>query len=186
MAGINVEPRPPQPGLYPWPFWYPFPGWLPEGSWQAGLATGLMGAAAGNIFLRGVRFLYGLGRGIEGLGIGDSDLMMMAGSFVGWQVVLTAFVAAIFPALIVGIGQLVFRGKEALPFGPSLALGVMIALLCWRWIAPIAWIYLSDAELMGGGVIVGAIMLLLISFVLRLIRGSGPPENFDDAGKVAG
>ena len=37
-------------------------------SWQLGLATGLAGVLAGMVTLRGVRFLFGLGRGKEGLG----------------------------------------------------------------------------------------------------------------------
>ena len=67
------------------------PRWLPAGSPQLGLATGLAGAVTGMVLLRGVRFLFGLGRGLEGMGVGDADLMMMAGAFVGWQPVVAAF-----------------------------------------------------------------------------------------------
>ena len=93
-------------GLYPWPVWYPLPDWLSPNSWQLGLATGLAGALAGMLAMRVVRFMYGISRGIEGLGVGDADLMMMAGAFVGWQpVVLACFVAA-FPGLFFGLVQL--------------------------------------------------------------------------------
>src|SRR5581483_8158228 len=103
--GANVA-VPPYPGTYPWPVWYPLPDWLPPGSWRLGLATGLAGALAGMAVLRAIRFLFSLGRGIEGLGVGDADLMMMAGSFVGWQAVLVAFVVAVFPGLFFALGQM--------------------------------------------------------------------------------
>ena len=92
-----INPVPPYPGAYPWPVWYPLPAWLPPGSWQLGLATGLAGALAGLLMLRGVRLLFGLGRGVEGLGVGDADLMMMAGAFVGWQPVVLAFFISVGP-----------------------------------------------------------------------------------------
>jgi leader peptidase (prepilin peptidase) / N-methyltransferase len=182
-AGIGAEPRPPHPGLYAWPVWYPFPPGLPRGSWQLGLVTGLAGAAAGNIVLRMVRLLFKMGRGIEGLGIGDADLMMMAGSFVGWQVILVAFAAGVFPAMFVGVAQLVFRGKQLLPFGPSLAIGVMLALLCWPRIAPRAWLYLSDAPTMLALSVLAGVLLIVLAFFFRLIRGVEPPEALDEVGK---
>ena len=113
------------PGLYPWPVWGPAARrWLPPGSWQLGLATGLAGVLAGMVMLRAVRFLFGLGRGKEGLGVGDADLMMMAGSLprlaAGGRRLLRR---ASSPALFFGIVQLICRGDQALPFGPSLAAG---------------------------------------------------------------
>ena len=180
---IGANPQAPSPGLYAWPVWFPFPKGFPAGSWQLGLLTGLAGAAAGNVVLRMVRFLFGLGRGIEGLGIGDSDLMMMAGSFVGWQVILVAFAAGVFPALVFGILQAVLRGKQAMPFGPSLAVGVMVALLWWYWIAPRAWLLLSDPFMLAFFGIVCPVMFVVIAFGLRIFRGPGPPDDFNDPGK---
>jgi leader peptidase (prepilin peptidase)/N-methyltransferase len=186
VATMLVDPpRPPEPGLYAWPIWWPLSNWLPPGSWQLGLMTGLAGAAAGNIVLRTVRFLFGFARGIEGLGIGDADLMMMAGSFVGWQVVLVAFAAGVFPALLFGIALIVTRRKEVLPFGPSLAIGVMIAVLCWKWIAPRAWLLLSDLEMLTLFGVVCPLLFVAIAFCLRLIRGTNPIEEGDEAGKVS-
>lgn len=182
VGGI-VPPRPPEPGLYAWPVWYPLSDWCPPGSWQVGLLTGLAGAAAGNVVLRVVRFVFGLGRGIEGLGIGDADLMMMAGSFVGWQVILVAFGAGVFPALLFGVVQIASRGKQVMPFGPSLAAGVMVALLCWPWIAPRAWLLLSDTWMLGFLGIVAPTLLLATAYVLRITRGVEPPDDNDDAGK---
>jgi leader peptidase (prepilin peptidase)/N-methyltransferase len=60
--------RGPAPGLYAWPVWYPLPAWLPAGTWKLGLLTGLAGAAAGMVVLRGVRFVFSWARGLEGMG----------------------------------------------------------------------------------------------------------------------
>jgi leader peptidase (prepilin peptidase)/N-methyltransferase len=163
-------------GLYPWPVWYPLPAWLPPGSWQLGLATGLAGAAAGMICLRAVRFLFGLGRGIEGLGVGDADLMMMAGSFVGWQPVLVSFFVALGPGLFFGVAQVVRRGEQALPFGPSLALGVVLTVWLWPLIGDVEPLRLLFFDPIFLAVVAGAGagMLLAISFLLRLGRGTPP------------
>jgi leader peptidase (prepilin peptidase)/N-methyltransferase len=161
----------PPPAIYPWPVWYPLPDWLPKGSWQLGLATGLAGALAGMILLRGVRFLFGLGRGIEGLGMGDADLMMMAGAFVGWQPVVVAFFVSVFPALFFGVIQVARKGNQALPFGPSLSAGVLITLLAWPHLGPPFQMVFFHAQFMGILVAAGALMLLITSFLLRMVRG---------------
>jgi leader peptidase (prepilin peptidase)/N-methyltransferase len=161
------------PGVFPWPVWHPsqLPAWLPQGSWQLGLATSIAGIVAGMLVLRAVRFLFGVGRGVEGLGIGDADLMMMAGSFIGWQPVLLAFFVSVIPGLFFGILHLLRRGNQALPFGPSLAMGVIITLLGWRVIGehfrPVFFIPAVLAFMAGAG----TVLLLVMSFVLRLLGG---------------
>src|SRR5207247_2138324 len=103
----------PKPGLYPWPFCGPLPAFCqPGGNWQTGLLTGVLGAAVGTLMLRAIRFLFGLGLGVEALGLGDADLMMMAGSFLGWQPVVVAFFVGVFAGLIFGVAQLVLRGDN--------------------------------------------------------------------------
>jgi len=165
---------PPLPaGIYPWPVWDVLPDWLPAGSWRLGLATSLAGALVGMVVLRGVRFLFGLGRGIEGVGMGDADLMMMAGSFVGWQPILVAFFISVFPALFFGLARLLVKGDQALPFGPSLAAGVMLTLLDWPAIGGHFRPVFFDAWILGVLGVAGAVFLLLTSFLLRLIRGTG-------------
>lgn len=173
-AHLRPGPFPPVPGAYPWPVWYPLPDYSPPGSWRLGLATGLAGALAGMLTLRWVRFLFGLGRGIEGLGVGDADLMMMAGAFIGWQPVVVAFFVSVIPALFFAIAQLAIKGEQALPFGPSLAVGVLVTLLAWPHLGPHFRVLFFDGHFLAflGGA--GAILLLLTSFLLRLIRGTEP------------
>ena len=87
MPGIMLPPQadwclvPPGRGLYPWPVWGPPPAWMPGGSHLLGLATGLAGILVGTWMLRGVRAVFTRGLGQEALGLGDADLMMMAGTF---------------------------------------------------------------------------------------------------------
>ncbi len=169
-----------EPGLYPWPIWPPkeLPAWLAPGSWQLGLATGLAGALAGMVVLRAVRFLFGLGRGKEGLGIGDADVMMMAGAFLGWQPTLIAFFVGVFAALFFGVVQLIRRGDQALAFGPALGVGAVVTLLTWPTLGRLPTVYMlfSEAWVLGGLAVVGAVFLLLASFLLRLVRGPEPAE----------
>jgi leader peptidase (prepilin peptidase)/N-methyltransferase len=103
----------PPMGLYPWPLWWPLPAWLPPGSWQLGLATGLVGLLVGTLMLRAVRFLFSTGLGVEALGLGDADLMMMAGSFLGWQPVIVAFFISVLPGLLFAVVHFSLRRRMA-------------------------------------------------------------------------
>ena len=158
-------------GLYPWPFWGPLPAWFaPGGNWQMGLATGLAGVLAGTLMLRAIRFLFGLGLGIEALGLGDADLMMMAGSFLGWQPVVVGFFIGVFAGLLFGILQWVVRGENMLPFGPGLAIGVVVSFLCWRWIGPnLQQAFFNPYIILAVGGL-GCFLLLAASYCLRVLR----------------
>jgi leader peptidase (prepilin peptidase)/N-methyltransferase len=159
-------------GIYPWPVWGPLPDFLaPGGNWQTGLATGLVGFLMGTFLLRGVGFLFSKGLGRDALGLGDADLMMMAGCFLGWQPIVVAFFISVVPALFFGIFNLVIRKDDSLPYGPSLAAGLMITLLTWRWLGP----YLQPLFFWGTLLLVlagiGATFMLGSSYLLRLARG---------------
>jgi leader peptidase (prepilin peptidase) / N-methyltransferase len=123
-------------GVYSWPLWGPLPDWLPPGSLQLGLLTGLAGAAAGNLMMRSIRFVFEQGMGKEALGLGDADLMMMTGAFLGWQMVVVSFFFGTFAALFFALPMYLLRGSRLLPFGPGLAIGIMTTMLGWRWIGP--------------------------------------------------
>ncbi|HKI30694.1 MAG TPA: prepilin peptidase [Gemmataceae bacterium] len=178
--GHGLRMHAPTAGLYAWPVWYPLPAWLEAGSWQLGLATGLAGVLAGTLLLRAVRFVFGLGRGIEGLGVGDADLMMMAGAFLGWQPVVIAFFVSVAPALLIGVTQMLFRGGQELAFGPSLSLGIVLTMLGWQWLAPQMTAYFFDATLLLILVLAGVVLIFVVSFLMRLVRGpgdEGPPKK---------
>jgi len=82
----------------------------------------------------------------------------------------------VFPGLVFAIGQLIFRGSQALPFGPSLAIGVVLAVLGWPvlggYFLPVMFdpIFLA---LMAGA---GSVGFLFLAFrFLRLVRGGAGP-----------
>jgi leader peptidase (prepilin peptidase) / N-methyltransferase len=160
-------------GVYPWPVWGPLPSWLPPGSWQLGLATGLAGVLAGTFMMRGIGFLFSRGLGKEALGLGDADLMMMAGAFLGWQPIVAAFFLSVFPALIVGILNIVIKRDNSLPFGPSLAAAIIATFLCWRWIGPHLQPVFFSAQIMGALVVLGAVFMLVSSCMIRLLFRRG-------------
>jgi leader peptidase (prepilin peptidase) / N-methyltransferase len=131
----------------------------------------------GTLLLRITGFLFSKGLGKEALGLGDADLMMMAGAFLGWQMVLVAFFLSVAPALLFGIIQLLVRRDNSLPFGPSLSLGIMATCLAWQPIGAKLRPVLFDGEILlwGGGLC--AILMFVLSFVMRLMRRKEEPEQ---------
>jgi leader peptidase (prepilin peptidase)/N-methyltransferase len=196
-------------GVYSWPVWGPLPpGLAPGGNWQTGLATGFAGFLAGTLLLRIVRFLFGLGRGKEymddphpeakawgplwrgwdwvgrvggkALGLGDADLMMMAGAFLGWQPTLAAFFLSVVPGLVFGMVQIFLRSEQQLPFGPALAIGVLLAALGWHEIAPQVQVFFFNGPFIAALAGIACTLLLIAGYVLRTMKGWGGstgPEN---------
>jgi leader peptidase (prepilin peptidase)/N-methyltransferase len=163
---FNVNPADLPRGLYAWPVWGPVPHWLWEHRWALGLVTGLAGAAAGMALLRLVKFMFEKGLGTEALGMGDADLMMLAGAFIGWQPVVAAFFVGTFVALPLGLALRFGRGERTLPFGPGLAIGVLITVYWWPWLGPALQpmffddvIVLIAAGLLVGGLFIGSLVL---------------------------
>jgi leader peptidase (prepilin peptidase)/N-methyltransferase len=78
-----------------------------------------------------------------GMGGGDMKLGAMLGAFLGWKLGLLALLLGVLSGGLVAVALLLFRRKgrkEAIPFGPYLALGGALALL---WGEPILTWYLS-------------------------------------------
>ena len=172
----------------------------PGGNWQTGLATGLAGMVAGTLMLRGVRFLFGIGMGSEymedapgpeegqsswfggrlvswvgrvggkALGLGDADLMMMAGAFLGWQPILVAFVLAVPVGMVFGLSQAAVRGHTTLPFGPALAIGVMMTCLGWRAIGPRVQSFFFDVPFVLALAGVCCVLMIGGGYLIRLVR----------------
>jgi leader peptidase (prepilin peptidase)/N-methyltransferase len=184
---VMVPPQGPQPGFQPWPVWGPLPAWLPPGSWQLGLVTGLAGALAGTGMLRAVKFLFERGLGKEALGLGDADLMMMAGAFLGWQIVVASFfvgaLVALAFALVPMFARFVWRSLRArrlalgrtddtsLPFGPGLAVGTALTWLAWGRIGPAFQVVFFNGYLVAGLAVVGGVLIFLISAALGRAQG---------------
>jgi leader peptidase (prepilin peptidase)/N-methyltransferase len=67
----------------------------------------------------------------EGMGGGDVKLLAMIGAFLGWKAVILTILLSSLIGSITGIIIMVLKGKDfkyAIPFGPFLSLGAMIAL----------------------------------------------------------
>jgi leader peptidase (prepilin peptidase)/N-methyltransferase len=96
-------------------------------SWPAVLVDSLLGILiGGGIFLAIILASGG------GMGGGDMKLGAMLGAFLGWQLGLLALMLAVLTGGLVAVALLALgrRGrKEAIPFGPFLALGGAVAFL---------------------------------------------------------
>ena len=67
----------------------------------------------------------------EGMGGGDVKLLAMIGAFLGWKAVVLTILLSSLIGSITGIIIMVSKGKDfkyAIPFGPFLSLGAVIAL----------------------------------------------------------
>jgi len=67
----------------------------------------------------------------EGMGGGDVKLLAMIGAFLGWDAVILTILLSSFIGSMTGIVIIVLKGKNfkyAIPFGPFLSLGAVIAL----------------------------------------------------------
>jgi leader peptidase (prepilin peptidase)/N-methyltransferase len=158
-------------GMTLWPFAGPPPSWAPAGSWKLGLLNGVIGALAGTFIVRSVKFLFEVGLGKEALGLGDADLLMMAGAFLGWQVAVIGFFVGALAALVLYVPNLVVgvaRGRAVggeLSFGPGLAVGVVATWLGWPWVSDSAralfdpFILGVIAACIGGGILIAGLLL---------------------------
>lgn len=98
----------------------------------AGPTDSVIGAAAGYLSLWSVYWLFRLVTGKEGMGHGDFKLLAMLGAWTGWQLLLPIILISSVIGAIVGIGLILFRGRERgkpIPFGPYLAAAGWVALL---------------------------------------------------------
>jgi leader peptidase (prepilin peptidase)/N-methyltransferase len=154
-----------------WPFTGPPPDWAPAGSWQLGVMNGLVGAAAGMFIGRSIKFLFETGFQNDALGLGDADLLMMIGAFLGWQPAALALPIGALVTLPVIIPLKLWarlRGKSAgneLPFGPGIAAGAVVVWFGWPWLSGLAQplfdpvILAFVSVVMGGGMLAAGLIL---------------------------
>ena len=161
-------------GVQPWPFWGPTFNFAPPGSWQLGLLTSVIGALVGSLVIRATKWMFETGFGREALGLGDADLLMMAGAFLGWQIVVLSLFVGSFAALILKVLEALLRKKAVpgtpapagtsisgppqsreLPFGPGLAIGVVVTWFAWPRLSPRLQFPFFD----------GTMMLMLVGFM---------------------
>jgi leader peptidase (prepilin peptidase)/N-methyltransferase len=114
----------------------------------------LLGTLAGGGILWAVAWGYERATGVEGMGLGDVKLLAMIGAFLGWQAIPLVLIVASVTGSLAGLVLIVVRGgsrtgrrvvrllgiralpsfarraarRTAIPFGPFLALGALLAL----------------------------------------------------------
>jgi prepilin signal peptidase PulO-like enzyme (type II secretory pathway) len=108
---------------------------------RAGLVTALVGLVGGGGIVWAVRLIGTAALRREAMGFGDVTLMMMIGTFLGWQACLVAFFIAPFAGLFAGLAQLVFRRDDVIPYGPFLCLAAAATVVgwaaIWSWAEPL-------------------------------------------------
>jgi leader peptidase (prepilin peptidase)/N-methyltransferase len=178
-------------GVQPWPFWGPTFEFAPPGSWKLGLLNSVIGALAGSLVVRAMKWLFETGLGREALGLGDADLMMMAGAFLGWQIAVLSVFAGAFAAIVFYLlGRLSRRSTtpaappaatpvtgpadaRELAFGPGLAVGVVATWIAWPWLGPQVQFPFFDDTVM---VILVIVMAVATLGAALLLRGRVAPE----------
>jgi prepilin signal peptidase PulO-like enzyme (type II secretory pathway) len=106
-----------------------------------GMLTALIGLAASGGLVWAIRRIGTFSLKREAMGFGDVTLMMMIGTFLGWQAGLVLFFLAPFAGLVIGLLQLVFRRDDVIPYGPFLCLAAAVCVVgwasVWMWAQPI-------------------------------------------------
>ena len=100
---------------------------IPQLTFRNSLIGILLGG--GSLFLVATLYQWLFKR--EGMGGGDVKLLAMIGAFLGWKAVLLTILLSSLIGSITGILIMVMKGKDfkyAIPFGPFLSLGAVIAL----------------------------------------------------------
>ena len=109
------------------------------------------------------------------MGVGDADLMMMAGAFLGWQVVVIASSCRSCRGWCSPSRNLIIRRTQALPFGPSLAVGVVLTVLAWpalgNYVGPLFFDKWFLSLVFGGGAMLLFVLALLL-WVFRWLMGA--------------
>ena len=94
--------------------------------------------AIGGLAVAGCVLLLVLGMekllGREAMGGGDIKLLFLTGLFLGWKRNLLCLVAACVIGIVWGLLQKKRDGGEAIPWGPSIALGAWLTALCGQQI----------------------------------------------------
>ena len=104
--------------------------WWGGHAWM-GLLTALVGLAVSGGMVWVVRLVGTAALRREAMGFGDVTLMMMIGTFLGWQAGVIIFFVAPFAGLVIGILQMLLHRDDVIPYGPFLCLGALAVAVRW-------------------------------------------------------
>jgi prepilin signal peptidase PulO-like enzyme (type II secretory pathway) len=144
--------------------------WTFGGANWAGLLTALVGLVGGGGIVWAVRLIGAAALRKEAMGFGDVLLMMMIGTFIGWQASLIVFFIAPFAGLVIGLLNLLVRRDESIPYGPFLCLATLVVILAWAAIWSWAEIYFSIGWLVPGVLVACLAAMTVMLLVMRLAR----------------
>jgi leader peptidase (prepilin peptidase)/N-methyltransferase len=108
------------------------------------IQSAIIGAVAGYLILWGFYWLFKLITGKEGMGYGDFKMLAAIGAWFGWAMLPAVILVSSISGSIIGIALMVFAKKgrnNAIPFGPYLALGGIVALF---WGHQLSHLYLAS------------------------------------------
>ncbi|HED52840.1 MAG TPA: prepilin peptidase [Phycisphaerales bacterium] len=107
-------------------------GWADVPLWLQALTGVLMGYLIGGGLVWGVRIFGSLAFGKEAMGLGDVHVLAAVGACLGWPDAILTFFAAVVVGLFFAIFGLIFSFKAArmMAFGPCLAIGALLVILC--------------------------------------------------------
>lgn len=105
--------------------------WWRGGTAWIGLLTSLVGLVASGGMVWIVRLVGRAALGREAMGFGDVTLMMMIGTFLGWQASIIVFFVAPLAGLVIGVAQAIIHRDYEIPYGPFLCLGALFVIVCW-------------------------------------------------------
>lgn len=149
--------------------------WQRGGAGWVGLLTALVGLVGAGAIVWAVRIIGAVTLRKEAMGFGDVLLMMMIGTFLGWQACLIVFFIAPFAGLIVGLLQLIIRRDQSIPYGPFLCLAALAVLLgwaaVWEWAGAIFSIGWFVPAILMVCLAVMAVMLLMLRLVREAVFG---------------
>lgn len=149
--------------------------WGRGGAGWAGLVSALVGLAVSGGIVWAVRLIGGFTLRREAMGFGDVLLMMMIGTFTGWQASLIIFFLAPLAAVVIGVIQLILRRDDAVPYGPFLCLATLAVLILWepiwgQWAQGIFFIPWLVPAVVGACLVLMLIMLPPIRMVREAIQ----------------
>ena len=96
------------------------------------IIDGTMGAAFGFLFIYAIVFLSG-----GGMGVGDAMLMLGIGALMGWKMTILSLYLGFMTSGVIVIPLLIAKKlnrKDAVPLGPYLAAGCVLAIFTGRFI----------------------------------------------------
>lgn len=145
-------------------------GWFYGGGAWLGLLTALIGLVISGGIVWAIRIVGSLAMRREAMGFGDVTLMMMIGTFLGWQACLITFFLAPFAAIVLGIIQLLLRRGDVLPYGPFLCLAAATVVIAWPRIWEITHHAFELPLLLAAVLLVCFVLLGCMLFVWQKIK----------------